>query len=112
MDLEDKARRKKRWRRHKHMAVLSDAVRLQIWRGVMRHWSRNREPVAALKADVRATIDALDVFADSEATAVNNAIPVGPRASLTQSQKAILFALVILARYSPATLRSVVGEVD
>lgn len=81
------------------MAVLSDADRAQVWARAMRHWSQAGEPLGALtKAELRAAVNAVDAWADSNAAAFNSAIPQPARAQLTASQKAILLAYVCLRR--------------
>lgn len=85
------------------MAVLSDALRAAIWRGLMRWLSDRREGVGAItKADLRAAIDAVDEWVDANASALNTAIPQPARAQLTAAQKALLLAIVALVRYDPS----------
>lgn len=81
------------------MAVLSDAERAAIWADVMRQLSDAREPVAITKAELRAAVDALDTFLDTNAGAINAAIPQPARSSLTTAQKARLLAYVALKRW-------------
>ena len=79
------------------MAVLSDADRALIAAQFMRE---NTEQVGALvKSDIRATVDALDVYLNDNATAINTAIPATPRGILTVGQKARIFGLVVRKRY-------------
>lgn len=81
------------------MAVLSDAERIAVHAEVMRRLSEQRDTVSITKADLRAAINALDDFFNSNATAINNAIPQPARNNLTVSQKALLLMYVIDRRY-------------
>lgn len=78
------------------MAVLSDADRLAVWAQWMRE---NTEACGITKPDLRAAVDALDVFLDTNATAINTAIPLPARTTLTTAQKARLLAYVTLKRW-------------
>lgn len=81
------------------MAVLSNTVRTQIWRGIMRYWSNARESLGITKADL-------------QASSFNSALPQPFRGSATTGQKAFLLACVALARGNVALLRQILGEVD
>ncbi len=94
------------------MAVLSDTIRLQLWRGLMRYWSSLNEAVGVNKADLRAAIDAADDWANSNAASFNTALPTAFRNNATAGQKAFLLAAVTLARFDVAALRRLIGEVD
>jgi hypothetical protein len=95
------------------MAVLSQAVRQQIWRGLMRYWSRQLEAIGGItKSDLQAAVNAADDWADTNATAYNSALPTAFRTNATANQKAVLLAMVVLARFNPALVRSILGEVD
>lgn len=79
------------------MAVLSDADRALITAQFMRD---NAEQIGALvKSDIRDTVNALDVYLNDNATAINTAIPATPRGILTVGQKARIFGLVVRKRY-------------
>lgn len=95
------------------MAALSTPIRQQIWRGLMRYWSRRIETITGLtKVDIQAAVNSADDWADANASAYNTALPVAFRTNASASQKALVLALVILARYDPALLTSLVGEVN
>lgn len=95
------------------MAVLPTADRQRIWRGLMRYWSALREVLSGqLKTDIQAAVNAADVWADDNAASYNTALPVAFRTNATAGQKALLLAMVILARHNPALLRSILGEVE
>lgn len=81
------------------MAVLSDTERASIWADVMRQLSDAREGCAITKTDLRAAIDALDTFLDTNAATINAAIPQPARSGLTTGQKARLLAYVALKRW-------------
>jgi hypothetical protein len=97
------------------MAVLSEDDRLKIWRGIMRYGSKpdTRQIWDGLtKPDLRAAVDAADNWADANAASFNAALPIPFRTNATSGQKALLLALVVLARYNPSVIRTVVGDVD
>lgn len=108
------------------MAALSVQARTQIWRGLMRYWSRNREPVAVTKrvlydpttntgavADTDNWQDAHAGNVAADLVGYNGALAVEARTGLTLSQKGLLFAVNALARTGNVDLlRSVLGEVD
>jgi hypothetical protein len=61
----------------------------------------NRDTItgALTKAQLRAAVDALDDFLNTNATAINNAIPAAARTALSTSQKAALLNYVVLRRW-------------
>jgi Ni2+-binding GTPase involved in maturation of urease and hydrogenase len=78
------------------MAVLSDALRRAIWQEFMQV---NADAVGITKADLRAAVDAIDTWVDSNAASMNTAIPQPARSGLSAAQKARLLAFVALKRY-------------
>jgi len=79
------------------MAVLSDSERAVATAEFIRD---NRSTFAAVtKGDIRAALNALDDFLDTNATTINNAIPQPARGQLTQQQKARLLVFVVQQRY-------------
>jgi hypothetical protein len=78
------------------MAVLSDALRRALWAEFMQV---NAEAVGITKADLRAAVDAIDNWIESNTTSFNTAIPQPARNALTPSQKARLLAMVAVKRY-------------
>jgi len=94
------------------MTTLSETDLLKIWRGLMRYWSRVREPVAFVKNDLYTAIVDLDTWVDNNAAVVNNALPLPFRTSATAEQKSIVFAAIVLARYNPELLCDIFGEVN
>ena len=95
------------------MAALSTTVRQRIWRGLMRFWSARLEAVAGItKTDLQSAVNAADDWADANAASYNSALPATFRTNASASQKALLLAVVVLARYDVTSLRAILGEVD
>jgi hypothetical protein len=61
--------------------------------------SDRREAFNISKANLDATITAIDNWIEANATAYNNAIPQPARSALTAAQKAELLYLIALRRY-------------
>jgi hypothetical protein len=78
------------------MAVLSNADRINIWAEAMR---RPDNSGTVTKADLRAAVDAIDSWVDSNSAAFNTAIPQPARGALTAKQKAALLMLVVGRRF-------------
>lgn len=79
------------------MAVLTDSERAEIAAQFHRD---NSEAIGAItKPQLRAVVDALDDFLNTNASAINTSIPTPQRTILTTSQKARLFGLVVRKRY-------------
>lgn len=57
-----------------------------------------REDFGITKTQLKATIDALDDYLTANATAINQAIPAGPRAALSTAQKASIMGYVAFRR--------------
>ena len=93
------------------MAVLPDADRQKIWRGLMRYWSRINEPTPFLKTDLLVAIGDLDDWVDANAISINNALPNPFKTSATTEQKAVLLSAIIAMRYTEEWLKRLVGEV-
>ena len=94
------------------MAELSSEDRERVFRGIMRWWSSEREPIAVSKSELLAAVNATDTWIDGNQAGYNSALPQAARDNLTTGQKTLLFCAVALARVSIAFLRKVVGEVD
>lgn len=77
------------------MAVLADNDRAGVWAEAM----RQGEALALTKAQLRAAVDAIDVWADTNASSFNTAIPQPARTALTARQKALLLMMVIRRRF-------------
>lgn len=109
------------------MAALSTQDRTRIFRGLMRYWSAQRDPVAVISKNdlynpsnnTGAVADA-DNWADTHGgnTTVDNvgfngALAAVVRNNLSTSQKGILFMAVVAARTGNMTfVRQLLGEVD
>lgn len=81
------------------MALLSDPDRAAAAAELMQLLSLDREPCDALKAEIRAFIDATDTWQDQNAASYNSALPVGPRTKMTAAQKSRGFEVVSKKRY-------------
>ena len=81
------------------MAVLTDADRLSLWAQFMSDSSAIRQPLPLLKADIRASVDAIDSWVDTNSGNFNTAIPQPARTALTAKQKAQLLMYVIKRRF-------------
>lgn len=80
------------------MAVLTEPQRAAAMAELMREISSSGT-VTITKAALRAALNAADVWADSNASSYNTAIPQPARNALTSRQKAHILALVIMARW-------------
>lgn len=80
------------------MAVMTDTDRWECWADFMR---TEKATIASLsKSELRAALDAADLWASNNAASFNTAIPQPARNALTAAQKARLLAWVILKRYN------------
>ncbi len=81
------------------MAILTDEERLQVRAAFNQLNNAERNAIGITKADLAAAVAAIDSFFDTNAAAINQAIPQPARAALTTRQKAILVTAVIRKRY-------------
>jgi hypothetical protein len=81
------------------MGVLSEGDRVLTWATFMRGGFGD---LNVTKADLRAAVDALDDFLNTNAAAINSAIPQPARGALSTSQKAALLQFVVYRRYQVA----------
>ena len=81
------------------MAVLSESDRFHVWATYMYDKAISDSSLAMTKQELRAAVDAVDAFLESNAVAINNAIPQPARGVLTIKQKALLLMYVIGRRY-------------
>lgn len=82
------------------MTVLSDPDRALVSAAFQTDASNTREAVSGLlKADLLAAVNALDAFLNTNAGAINTAIPQPARSALSTPQKARLLMFVIQRRY-------------
>lgn len=78
------------------MAVMGEQGRFETWQEYMQG---NTEGFALTKSEVRAAVDAVDLFLSDNATAMNQAIPLPARTALSTTQKALLLTAVVRKRY-------------
>ncbi len=81
------------------MAALSDSDRFSVWAQYMSDAGSERQAPPLSKVDLRAAINAIDDWVDTNTTAFNNAIPQPARGALTTKQKANLLLYVVTKRY-------------
>lgn len=81
------------------MAALPDQERAGASGDWQADMSRRHENCSINRPALRAAVDAMDTWLDSNAAALNAAIPQPARANLTTSQKALMLTLVIQRRY-------------
>ncbi len=84
------------------MAVLPAGDRAALRQEFARELSSSRSLCNVTKTDLQAAVDALDTWLDSNAAAINTAIPLPARTSLTVKQKAQLLVYVIRRRFEGA----------
>jgi hypothetical protein len=85
------------------MAVMTDPQRFDTWADFMRELSSEREPIALTKVELRAAIDAVDLWISDNAASFNTAIPQPARGALTAAQKARMLMFVVRKRFSVGT---------
>lgn len=93
------------------MAILPDADRARVCAGLQRYTDFGSAP-NTLKADLRAAVNAADVWIDGNTAAFTTALPQPFRNNSTAMQKLLLFIAVLLMRTNPDLLRRIVGEID
>lgn len=82
------------------MAVLTNNARRELWRAYMQEMSAQQQAVGPItKADLRAAVDALDDFLNTNVAVINQAIPQPARSALTVPQKARLLVYVVERRF-------------
>lgn len=79
------------------MAVLDGTGRTRVWAQAMRQ-AELGSLTGLTKADLRATVDALDDWIEANQSSVNTAIPQPARGALTLQQKTLLFCWVAMRR--------------
>jgi hypothetical protein len=78
------------------MAVLTEEDRFDVWADYM---TRNTEEFSLLKADLRAAVDATDVWIQDNKVSFNNALPAVAKAALSNAQKSKLLTFVAAKRF-------------
>lgn len=79
------------------MAAMTEPERLEIHARIMRDLA-SFGPWAITKVDLKAAIDAIDVWIDSNAASFNNALPAAAKSGLITAQKTLLLSYVLLKR--------------
>lgn len=82
------------------MATLSEGARQEIWRKLMKQWSKDHTPTSLLAVEVKAAVDAVDQWIDDNAVSYNNALPAAAKAAMSAGEKARLLSMVALARFT------------
>ncbi len=77
------------------MALLTNEQILQL----RAEYMRKLASPTITKADLKAAFEGLDSFFDTNAAAINSAIPQPARGALTTQQKAAIAAYIMMARY-------------
>jgi len=80
------------------MAVLTEQQRWSLWAEAMRDEPLGADRFACTKDGLRAAINALDAWLESQASEANLQIPQPARNQLTARQKTILVGLIALKR--------------
>lgn len=78
--------------------ALTGEKRQEITDELQRVISDARLEIGISKAEIRATVNAIDAWVDANATSFNNALPAGPRAVLTAKQKMFVFEYILRER--------------
>jgi hypothetical protein len=81
------------------MPALPEEQRQAAWAELMSQWSSDRRPCDLSKADLRAALDAIDDWANTNAASYNAALPPVARSRLTPGQKAELLHFVVRSRF-------------
>lgn len=81
------------------MAVLNTNDLAVVYGGFVEDLNSTREPIAVVKADLRAALAAVDAWVDANVTSYNQAIPQPARGALTAKQKARLLRYVVQRRF-------------
>lgn len=81
------------------MANLADADRQAVWQQLMADFSRTRDELPLTKPDLRAAVDAIDAWVNSNAASLNAAIPQPARSALNATQKSRLMLATIQRRF-------------
>jgi hypothetical protein len=81
------------------MAVLSDVDRQALWAEFMSMSSSERDSLGVTKSDLRAAVNSIDDWVNSNAASMNAAVPEPARSALTPTQKARLLTFVVRRRW-------------
>lgn len=81
------------------MAVLTDSQRYDLWAQLMRDLSGDHEPITLGKGDLRAALDAVDGWVETNQASFNQALPTVARTGLSARQKSRLLRVVVGRRF-------------
>lgn len=81
------------------MPVLPDQDRFDTWAEFMKLLSTEREVINLNKIDLRATVDAADVWLNNNKASFKAALPAIAQANLTNAQIARLLVLLVAKRH-------------
>ena len=81
------------------MAVLSDTDRAEIWANFMRRESRDAQAIGVLKSELRAAVDAIDLWVENNQASFNAALPEPAKSNLSARQKALILFQVVNRRF-------------
>ena len=82
------------------MAVLDEANRVAVWEQQMRDPELVAEMYGSMtKSDLRAAVNAIDDYFETNKTTINNTLPAAAKAAMTTKQKAKLLVYVLARRY-------------
>ncbi len=94
------------------MAVLDNAERTQIWRGLQRYASNERLQIDINNVVLRTAIDNTDQWIEDNQAAFNAALPAAAQSGLTTAQKTLMFCAIAAMRVDPSFARKLFGEID
>lgn len=81
------------------MSQLSESDRRTMWAEFMSNMSNKREGIALSKANLRAAVDAIDQWIDTNVASFTSALPQPSRTNLTAKQKLELFMAIAKKRW-------------
>ena len=94
------------------MAELSEQDRIRLLVGSQNHWSQLSEVTGFSASDLKAAIDATDIWIDGNEVSFNSSLPNPFKTNATQAQKTLLFCVTAAMRVSPAFARKLIGGFD
>lgn len=94
------------------MAVLDNAERTQVWRGLQRYASSEGLQIDINNVVLRSAIDDTDQWIEDNQAAFNAALPAAAQSGLSAAQKTITFCAIAAMRVDPSFARKLFGEID
>lgn len=93
--------------------ALSTAQREQVWRGLMRYWSSQEEPIGDVtKQELLTAVGDVDDWIESSQANFNASLSNPFKSEATAEQKTLVFVAVAAMRQGPAFARTILGELD